>query len=102
MNNSLELPISKETIKFLESKHLLFINGEWRESSSGETIPVIDPATEKKIAEVQSGTKDDIDQAVKSARDALTGEWSKIPSHDRAQILHRLSDEIEANFSTLS
>ena len=102
MNNSLELPISKETIKFLESKHLLFINGEWRESSSGETIPVIDPATEKKIAEVQSGTKDDIDLAVKSARDALTGEWSKIPSHDRAQILHRLSDEIEANFSTLS
>jgi len=102
MNNSLELPISEETKKFLESKHLLFINGEWRESSSSETIPVIDPATEETIAEVQSGTKDDIDHAVKSARDALTGEWSKIPSHDRAQILHRLSDEIEANFSTLS
>ena len=102
MNNSLELPISEETRKFLESKHLLFINGEWRESSLGETIPVIDPATEETIAEVQSGTNDDIDHAVKSARDALTGEWSKIPSHDRAQILHRLSDEIEANFSTLS
>ena len=102
MNNKPEIPISEETRIFLESKHLLFINGEWIESTSGETIPIIDPATEEKIAEVQSGTKDDIDLAVKSARDALTGEWSKITSHDRAQILHRLSDEIEANFSTLS
>ncbi|HJL80592.1 MAG: aldehyde dehydrogenase family protein [Gammaproteobacteria bacterium] len=102
MNNKHELPISEETRKFLESKHLLFINGEWIESSSGEIIPVVDPATEEKIAEVQSGTKDDIDLAVRSARNALEAEWSKIPSHDRAQILHRLSDEIEANFSVLS
>ena len=68
----------------------------WRKDFS------FDPATEEKIAEVQSGTTKDIDLAVNAAREALSGEWAKIPSHDRAQILHRLSDEIEANFSVLS
>ena len=102
MSNKQEFTISEETRSFLGSEHLLFINGDWVKSSSGDLIPVIDPATEKKIADVQSGGSDDIDSAVKAARDALSGEWSKIPSHDRAQILHRLSDEIEANFSVLS
>ena len=102
MSNKQEFTISEETRSFLDSEHLLFINGDWVKSSSGDLIPVIDPATEKKIADVQSGGSDDIDSAVKAARDALSGEWSKIPSHDRAQILHRLSDEIEANFSVLS
>ena len=97
-----ELQISEETQKFLESNHLLYINGEWKQSSSGEYIEVIDPATENNIAKVQSGNSEDIDCAVQAAREALTGEWSKITSHDRAQILHRLSDEIESNFSVLS
>ena len=102
MSNKQEITISEETKNFLESEHLLFIDGEWKPSSTGEKIPVLDPATEEKIAEVQSGTSKDIDSAVKAAKEALSGEWSKIPSHDRAQILHRLSDEIEANFSVLS
>ena len=79
MSNKDELKISEEAKNFLESEHLLFIDGEWKQSSSGEKIPVFDPATEEKIAEVQSGTTKDIDLAVNAAREALSGEWAKIP-----------------------
>ena len=88
--------------EFLKSNHQLLINGEWTPSSSNEKIEVFDPATEQLLTEVDSGNAADIDAAVAAARKALTGEWSKITSHDRARMLDRLADDIEANFSTLS
>ena len=54
----------------------LFINGEWRDAAGGQTIDVINPATEEVIAEVASaGCKADVDAAVAAARTALDGPW---------------------------
>ena len=102
MSNNQQITISDEVKEFLKSNHQLLINGEWTPSSSNEKIEVFDPATEKLLTEVDSGNAADIDAAVAAARKALTGEWSKITSHDRARMLDRLADDIEANFSTLS
>ncbi|MGX0432616.1 acyl-CoA reductase-like NAD-dependent aldehyde dehydrogenase [Staphylococcus cohnii] len=44
-----------------------FINGEWIESTSGETLSVTNPATEEKIGEVAKGNKEDVNKAVESA-----------------------------------
>ena len=44
-----------------------FINNAWVASSSGETIPVIDPSTGEVFAEIARGTAQDIDQAVQAA-----------------------------------
>ena len=90
------IKVSDEAKIFLASNHQLLIDGEWVPSTSGEKIPVFDPGTEEKIAEVDSGNEDDISSAVSAARKALTGEWSKIPSHDRAQLLNKLADDIDA------
>ena len=90
------IKVSDEAKFFLASNHQLLIDGEWVPSTSGEKIPVFDPGTEEKIAEVDSGNEDDISSAVSAAREALTGEWSKIPSHDRAQLLNKLADDIDA------
>ena len=86
--------ISDEAKNFLNSDHQLLIDGSWVKSKSSEKIPVYDPASEDLLAEVDSGNAEDIDAAVTSARKALTGEWSKIPSHDRASILNGLADQI--------
>jgi phenylacetaldehyde dehydrogenase len=102
MSNNQQITISDEVKEFLKSNHQLLINGEWTPSSSNEKIEVFDPATEQLLTEVDSGNAADIDAAVSAARKALTGEWSKITSHDRARMLDRLADDIEANFSTLS
>ena len=102
MTEAQEIKISNKARAFLDSNHQLLINGEWIASKSGEKIAVIDPATEEQISQVDSGNAEDINDAVASARTALTGEWSKIPSHDRAQILNKLADQIESNFDVLS
>lgn len=102
MSNNQQITISDEVKEFLKSNHQLLINGEWTPSSSNEKIEVFDPATEQLLTEVDSGNAADIDSAVAAARKALTGEWSKITSHDRARMLDRLADDIEANFSALS
>ena len=102
MTNDQQFTISDEVKEFLNSNHQLLINGEWMPSSSNEKIEVFDPANEQLLTEVDSGNAADIDAAVAAARKALTGKWSKITSHDRARMLDRLADDIEANFSTLS
>ena len=102
MTNNQQITISDEVKVFLNSNHQLLINGEWTPSSSNEKIEVFDPANEQLLTKVDSGNAADIDAAVGAARKALTGEWSKITSHDRARMLDRLADDIEANFSVLS
>ena len=102
MTNNQQITISDEVKEFLNSNHQLLINGEWTPSSSNEKIEVFDPANEQLLTKVDSGNAADIDAAVGAARKALTGEWSKITSHDRARMLDRLADDIEANFSVLS
>jgi aldehyde dehydrogenase (NAD+) len=49
----------------------LYIDGAWVPSTGGETVPVIDPATEQKIGSVPAGTAADVDAAVAAARRAF-------------------------------
>ena len=46
----------------------MFIDGEWVNSSDGQTRDVINPATGEVLATVQEGTKEDADRAVAAAR----------------------------------
>jgi acyl-CoA reductase-like NAD-dependent aldehyde dehydrogenase len=72
----------------------LFINNEWRPSSSGKTMPVVNPATEEVIAEVPSADKDDVDLAVAAARAALAGPWSKLSARERGRLVRRLGERL--------
>ncbi len=83
--------------KFLDRKHQLFINGEWIDSASGQTIEVLDPATEKIVANVQRANSEDIDKAVKAARRAFEGSWSKLSASERGRLIWKLADLLEAN-----
>src|SRR3712207_8620281 len=63
----------------------MFINGEWVESASRETITSIDPANRQPVAEVPRGKGEDVDLAVEAARRAFESpEWSEMaPAEDR-------------------
>lgn len=81
----------------------LFINGEWRDSVSGETFPTHHPATEEKIADVAKANEKDVDLAVKAARRAFeTGPWAKMDAKDRGRLMYKLADLIEANIDELA
>ena len=77
----------------VEQKHLL-INNEWRPSSSGETMEVINPATEDVIAEVSAAGAPDVDAAVAAARAALDGPWGKMSARERGRLVSRLADRL--------
>ena len=49
-----------------------FINGEWVDGNSGETIALFNPATRKSVGAIQSGDAVDVDRAVNAAHAALS------------------------------
>ena len=73
-----------------------FIGGEFVESSSGETMEVLNPATAEVIAEVPQGTAEDVDRAVDAAKKAWE-EWQSKTPKDRMELLLKLADVIDEN-----
>ena len=90
-----------ETRDFLARDHRLLIGGDWVKGE-GALIPVENPATETIIAETAAASLAQLDQAVAAARRALKGEWGAMIPRDRAAILYRFSDLLEANADWLA
>jgi aldehyde dehydrogenase (NAD+) len=68
-----------------------FINGEWQDSASGATLPVIDPSTGEVFDTLPRGDARDIDRAVGAARAALSGPWGRMTATERGRILLKMS-----------
>src|SRR3954469_16064156 len=66
----------------------LFIGGEWRDSSSGTTFGIQDPATEQTLIEIANGTPADATAALDACVRAQE-EWAATPPRDRGEILRR-------------
>ena len=79
----------------------MLINGDWVAASESGTIEVLDPANGTTIAYLQRGTEADVDEAVKSARAALPV-WGKMTPRQKAEVLHKIADLIDANIEELS
>ncbi|MFJ3776316.1 phenylacetaldehyde dehydrogenase StyD [Streptomyces sp. NPDC090075] len=79
----------------------LLINGAWQSGSAG-TFADVNPATEEVIADVQAASADDVDSAVRAARTAFEGEWSRVSGADRARLLHRVADLLERDAERLA
>lgn len=74
----------------------LFINNEWRESSSGETIDVISPSRETLYMRVAAATEQDVNRAVEAARVAFDqGPWPKLSHAERAEYLRALGAKLK-------
>jgi succinate-semialdehyde dehydrogenase / glutarate-semialdehyde dehydrogenase len=64
----------------------LYIGGEWRDASGGDTLEVLDPATEEPLCEIADGTPEDAMAALDVAVETQE-EWATTPPNDRAGIL---------------
>src|SRR5512141_1054103 len=72
----------------------LLINNEWRAAASGDTMDVVNPATEEVIAKVASAGGADLDDAVHAARSALDGPWGQMSARERGRLVRRLGDRL--------
>jgi acyl-CoA reductase-like NAD-dependent aldehyde dehydrogenase len=72
----------------------LLIGGQWVDATRGETVPTLDPATNRTIVEVAAAQAEDVDRAVRAAREAFPA-WRDLAPDKRARILLRVAEIIE-------
>ena len=88
---------SVEVAEFLNVPHRLHIAGQWQ-GGEGRTIDVENPATEKNHHQAtRRQACPQLDEAVAAARAAMNGAWGSSSGRDRAIILYRFADLLEAN-----
>ncbi|VDK56885.1 unnamed protein product, partial [Anisakis simplex] len=73
-------------------------NGEWR--ASGKVIESVCPANNQPIANVQTGTTEDYERAVKSAVTAYQC-WADMPAPKRGEIVRQIGDELRKQLDNL-
>lgn len=80
----------------LQERYGLYINGQWREASNGDTYTATSPADGSVLAVCAQATREDVDDAVTAAWEAFKT-WKKTTPAQRAAILNKIADIIDAN-----
>jgi len=83
-------PESTDHIR-IDEKYDLFIGGEFVAPEEGRYFETINPATEDTLSSVALATETDIDRAVKAARKAYNGPWSKMKASERGKYIFRIA-----------
>jgi len=81
---------------------LNYIGNENVASSSGRTLPVIDPSDGQPFDELQRSNAADIDAAVQAARHCFETGWHKVSAAERGRLLYKLSQKIAEHVDELA
>ena len=82
--------------EFISKPRKMLINGKWVEAASGKTFPTYDPSTGEVLARIAEGDREDINRAVKAAREAFDhGPWPRLTASERGRMIWKLGDLIE-------
>ena len=85
----------------MKEMHKFYINGEWVNSLSSETIEVINPSDESIIGSIAAGTKEDIDVAVAAAKEAFKS-FGFSSKEERISLLENIILEYEKRSDELA
>lgn len=77
-------------------QHELLIDGRHVKPNGGQYSVILNPSNEEVLAKAAQGNSHDVDTAVQAARKALKV-WNGMRAADRAKILYRLADLMEAH-----
>lgn len=73
----------------------LYINGQWVAPVKGGVFATLDPSNETLLAQVAAATAEDVDLAVKAARQAFDeGPWPQMSGAARAAVLRKIAQGI--------
>lgn len=90
------------TQEFLNGLHRHFIGGQFYAPADTPAFEVENPATGETIATVARGSQAEIDLAVRSARSAFEGGWSRAPASQRTDILFKMAELLAENAPLLA
>jgi acyl-CoA reductase-like NAD-dependent aldehyde dehydrogenase len=80
----------------------LFIDGDWRPSSTSDTIDVVSSSTEQAVGRVPRARADDVHAAATAARQAFEGAWGAAGVEERAGWLEKLGAAMKARVPDLA
>ena len=84
-----------------ENAGKFYINGEWVEPSTSDTLDVINPATEEVIGTLALGGQADVDAAVAAARAAFES-WSQTSLDERLAVINKAVELLGARGDDLA
>lgn len=78
----------------IKKEYELYIDGKFTKPVKGKYFNTINPSTNKKIASVAEASSEDVDLAVKAARNAFKS-WSSLPGKERGKYIFRIARLIQ-------
>jgi acyl-CoA reductase-like NAD-dependent aldehyde dehydrogenase len=95
--------LSDAARSFAAGPHRLVIGSERVEAADGRSFETLDPATGRTIAEVPHAGEEDVDRAVRAAREAFDdGRWSRVAAAQRTRAMLALADAVESHADELA
>ena len=85
----------------MSDKKKFYINGKWVLPKSNKSIKVINPATEEVCAEISLGSKEDVNDAVLSAKEAFKT-WAFSSKKERLEPLEKLYELYKKRWSDIA
>ena len=85
----------------MSDKKKFYINGKWVSPKSDKSIKVINPATEDVCAEISLGSKEDVNDAVLSAKEAFKT-WAFSSKKERLEPLEKLYELYKKRWSDIA
>ncbi|MED4116224.1 aldehyde dehydrogenase family protein [Priestia megaterium] len=73
-----------------------FINGVWKEGSSRTRAAIVDPYDNSVLTEVVLASKEDVDEAYHTAKEAQE-KWSGTPKEEKVRVIERAMSILEEN-----
>ncbi len=78
-----------------------YVGGAWRPSKAREFLDIYNPATGEVIARAPCTPREEVDEAVRAAKEAFE-EWRRVPPAERVQYLYKLKRLLEENLDELA
>ena len=75
----------------LKPRYDLFINGQFVAPRSGKYFETINPANEKKLADIALAGATDVDAAYSAAKKAFNTVWGPMPGRERGKYIYRIA-----------
>ena len=92
---ALTVTVDRIVEEFTAAPQKLFINGQWTDAASGKTFATPNPATGETLANVAEGDAEDVNRAVRAARQAFDdGPWGSMTPSDRGRLIWKIGDLI--------
>jgi delta 1-pyrroline-5-carboxylate dehydrogenase len=88
-------PVLEDKLHMQALKIQNLIDGRWQAPLTGAYLPNSNPATGQVFSEVPRSGSEDVDVAVRAARQAFPS-WSRLAVSERADYLRKIADRIEA------